>query len=307
VNDSIRKHSKSFSLAATLLPRAIASDAVLLYAYCRRADDKIDLVPEADGTHVAALRAEVDWMYGSRPLADPLIAAMRELVSRRGIPRAYFEEFLAGLEMDASGTAYESFADLVTYAYRVAGIVGLMMCHVMGVRNRRALVHAAHLGIAMQLTNVARDVHEDWLRGRLYLPDEMLKRAGAADLRAQARRGPFPPDAREAVSAVIEELLGRAEAYYRSGDVGVELLSTRCGFAVRVARLVYSRIGACIRDRGCNPLAPRAVVSSLHKYALVARALLETAVRFPAAVLGARPRAPVEPLDFGELPLLEPR
>jgi phytoene synthase len=306
VNESIRKHSKSFSLAAMLLPRAIASDAVLLYAYCRRADDAIDLVPDANGTHVAALRAEVDAMHGSQPLADPLLAAMRDLVSRRAIPRAYFDELVAGLEMDACGTAYASFADLVTYAYRVAGIVGLMMCHVMGVRDRRALVHAAHLGIAMQLTNVARDVHEDWRRGRLYLPDEMLERAGATQLRTRQREQ-LPLDVREAVSAVTEELLVRAEAYYRSGDAGVDLLSPRCAFAVRVARLVYSRIGARVRQRGCDPLAPRAMVSSPHKYALVARALIETAVGLPAAMLGARPRAPHEPLDFGELPLLEPR
>ena len=303
MNDSIQTHSKSFSLAATLLPRDVATDAVLLYAYCRKADDAIDLVPDADETHVGPLRAEVDSMYSRKTPSDPMTAAMRELVSRRAIPRVYFDELVAGLMMDASGATYASFADLARYAYRVAGIVGLMMCHVMGVRDRRALVHAAHLGIAMQLTNVARDVHEDWRRGRLYLPDEMLAREGAADLRRR-RGGPFPWNAREAVSAVTGELLDRAEAYYRSGDAGVDLLSARCGFAVRVARLVYSRIGVCVRVQGCDPLAPRAVVSSLRKRALLARALFETATRFPV-VNHERHHAPIEPLDFRELPLLE--
>src|SRR5690606_24146896 len=105
---------------------------------------------------------------------DGFAAIMRE----RGIPRRYPAELLAGLAMDAAGHRYEDAADLRLYCFRVAGVVGLMMSHVMGLADERALADAARLGIAMQLTNICRDVREDWARGRLYLPRALLERAG---------------------------------------------------------------------------------------------------------------------------------
>jgi phytoene synthase len=150
-----------------------------------------------------------------------------------------------------------------------------MMCHVMGVRRGEALVHAAHLGIAMQLTNVARDVRDDWERGRLYLPDEILARHGAGGL-ARKLGGPFPTAHRAAVAAATADLLVAADEYYRSGDRGMSALSLRSALAVRTARRVYSRIGDVIRARRCDPLAERAVVSKAAKLAAVARAALAT-------------------------------
>jgi len=290
----IRRHSRSFALASWLLPRSVAADAEVLYAYCRRADDAIDLcAPEERLGHLAMLRAQVDAMYSAGPIADPVLAAMRDLVSRRSVPRACLDEFLAGMQMDASAAAYETFGDLLVYCHRVAGTVGLMMSHVMGVRSRRALVHAAHLGIAMQLTNVARDVCEDWGRGRLYLPLDMLRRAGADDPRASLGQA-FPADAVAATRTVTRELLARAEDYYRSGDAGIAHLPARCALAVRAARLIYSRIGARIRADGCHPLATRAVVSTRRKLALVARAALEAGLRALASMLRPRLRIPDE-------------
>ena len=296
--------TKSFSLAAARLPRAIAADAAVLHAYWRRADDTVRT--PADPSIIDPLRGEIDSVYGSEPLVDPMLASTRELVLRRSVPRVYFDELLAGLSMEASGATYESLADLVTHAYRVSGTLGLMMCHVMGVRDRATLLHAAHLGIAMQLTNVARTVSEDWHHGRLYLPEELLKEAGVSNLHVRLG-GPFPLEAVGAVSAATEELLLRADAYYRSGDSAIARLPTRCAFAVRAARHVHSRIGAYIRAQGCSPVAPRAAVPRRHKMMLVARALLETVVHAPAAVLAGGEDDPVDAFDFGELPLLEMR
>lgn len=239
-------------------------------------------------------------MYVAFPIADPMLVAMRELVRRCRIPRAYLDEFLEGMRMDASGVAYETFDDLLRYCHRVAGTVGLMMCHVMGVRSRRALVHAAHLGIAMQLTNVARDVGEDWGRGRLYLPRRMLRRAGArGDLRANPGQA-FPAQWVAATRAVTRELLDRAEAYYRSGDAGLVFLPLRGCLAVRAARLIYSRIGARIRANGCDPLRPRAFVPARSKLALVARAAVEAGLRVMASLLGARARVGPAPSESME-------
>jgi phytoene synthase len=183
-------------------------------------------------------------------------------------------------------------ADLLLYAYRVAGVVGLMMCHVMGVRETRALRHAAHLGMAMQLSNIARDVQEDWQRGRLYIPASLLEGVGPLD---PSLAEPMPPTAAAGLARATEELLRQADAFYRSGVAGVKYLSFRCGLAIRAARLVYSEISMRVRAQGCDPFAARAVVSRGRKLALVGYALWLSVSR--AAWLIGRP-APRIPADF---------
>ena len=188
--------SKSFALAGRVLGGDARDRAAVVYAFCRRADDAIDLAPT--GEHAAALarlRRELDAVYGGRPTGDAVLDAFGEVARACRIPRDYPAELLAGLEMDAAGTRYGSLAELGVYCYRVAGTVGLMMCHVLGLRHDRALPRAVHLGIAMQLTNICRDVAEDWQLGRLYLPADMLAEEGAPDL-AGSLGGPFPPAAR---------------------------------------------------------------------------------------------------------------
>jgi phytoene synthase len=294
---TIARHSQSFALAARLLPAVAAGDAVILYAYCRRVDDVIDRAARSDGrSRLRTLREELGAVCGSRPVEDPLLAAVRWVVGRRRVPRAYFDALLDGMEMDVTAARYESFEDLLGYCYRVAGTIGLMMCHVMGVRGEGALAHAAHLGMAMQLTNIARDVLEDWNRGRLYIPDELLENCGAPDLRS-ALGEPLPRSASDAVARATAALLDLAEGYYRSGDEGLRYLSPRCAFAVRTARLVYSRIGGLVRACGCDPFAPRAVVARRTKLALAARAAFEVALRAPTGLLCPPARIPGERVD----------
>jgi len=278
---TIAHHSKSFALASRLLPQAIADDAVVLYAYCRRADDIIDLAPPKEHpARLQLLQREVGDVYSDDTLDDALLAELQRVIVRRRIPQVYLDELIAGIAMDAGNFAYATWDDLLTYCYRVAGTVGLMMCHVMGVRRSQALVHAAHLGMAMQLTNIARDVLEDWQCGRLYLPDDLLARHGALGLRALLGQ-PFPQAQAPAIAAATRAMLDRADSYYRSGDAGVHDLSARCGFAVRTARRVYSRIGDEVRAQGCDPLAGRAIVSTRAKLLSVARAAVATMASLP--------------------------
>jgi len=181
---------------------------------------------------------------------------------------------------------------------RVA-VIGLMMCHVMGVSHPGALRHAVHLGLAMQLTNVCRDVREDWQRGRLYLPDALLQRHGAGGLGADRGR-PFPDAAVGACRQVVAELLGIAEGYYRSSDAGLAHLSWRCALGVDAARRIYSAIGEPIARRGHDVRAPRAVVPMARKLWLCARAagaalargLLHPARRFEPVPLHAVQHGP---------------
>lgn len=277
----IAHHSKSFALASKLLPPEGRDEASIVYAFCRRADDAVDLVPEKEQARaVASLRRELDGIYAGEAPSDPILAAFQDVVRRRNIPREYPEELLAGMEMDAAGTVYESYATLLSYCYRVAGTVGLMMSHVMGVRRAEALRHAAHLGMAMQLTNICRDVGEDWGRGRLYLPRDLLAAAGAPDLRSFLGE-PLPKSARRSIALVTSELLRRAASLYASGDEGIPYLSWRSAIAVRTARLVYADIGRVVLAQNADPFAPRAVVGKGRKLMLAVRALFETRVPPP--------------------------
>jgi phytoene synthase len=297
VRASIEQHSKSFALASRLLPRQVNHDAVVLYAYCRRADDAIDLSPAAQHlTQLERLRAELDSVYAGASQDDPLLAAFQVVVQDCAVPRTYLDELLAGMEMDAQRVHYYTMADLLQYAYRVAGTVGLMMCHVMGVRGSEALRHAAHLGMAMQLTNIARDVQEDWSRGRLYLPEQLLVQCGGTPLYPEDCQ-PMPRSAAEPLARATDQLLNHAEAFYRSGDAGLRHLSPRCALAIRAARLVYSAISTRVRAQGCDPFAERAYVSRAHKFSLVAYAAWLSALRLPETIWRPRPRIPSQCLS----------
>ena len=285
----LRAGSKSFAFATRLLPRDTGDRAAVIYAWCRRADDAVDLCPpgEAPGA-VARLRDELARIYAGVPSDDPTVAAFAAVVRATGIPRAYPAALLDGMAADAAGTRYATLDALYGYCYQVASTVGLMMSHVFGIRDDRALRHAAHLGIAMQLTNICRDVAEDWERGRLYLPDELLP--GLAT-RLGASLAELP---RAQIAGAIERVLAIADGYYRSGDQGIRDLPWRAGLAVRAARAIYARIGRELARRGFDPLAGRVVVPTWRKAWLATLAvgrhlacLGRTPVRAPGRILAA--------------------
>ncbi|HET6612818.1 MAG TPA: phytoene/squalene synthase family protein [Kofleriaceae bacterium] len=293
--------SMSFSLASRLLERDQAAAAAVIYSYCRRVDDAIDRAPpDRHAAVIEALRDQLDEIYGEasfsategpgsspnapghpwRGTGDPILAAFAEIVRQRQIPRVYPAELLAGMEMDACGYRYHTWEELILYCHRVAATVGLMMSHVFGIAGDDALVRAAHLGIAMQLTNICRDVAEDWDLGRLYLPREALAQWGLGDLATHLGE-PFPEAAREPMRDVVKAVLGVAGRYYASGDEGLCALPWRSALAVRAARLIYAAIGDRIAGRGFDVLGGRAVVPGKDKAVLCARAARDALVTAP--------------------------
>lgn len=267
---SIQQHSKSFALASRLLPASSRDAVFALYAWCRRADDAIDLCPEqAQPAALSTLHSELDGIYEGLAQTDPVLYEFQAIVQRYSIPQVYPRALLHGMGMDVERTQYESFDDLLLYCYRVASTVGLMLCHVFGVRSERALRFAAHLGIAMQLTNIARDVSEDWARGRLYLPAAFLRSSGVSQ--PQVDEHAFLPESnRRALSGAVAELLDVADEYYASAERGFAYLPLRVAIAVSGARHIYAAIGSVLRRRGCDVAAPRAVVSTSRKVLLCA-------------------------------------
>jgi phytoene synthase len=299
---TIAKHSKSFALASRLLDPQTRDRTAVLYAWCRRADDAIDGDLPRDATDkaqiVRRLEDELGAVYARRP-AEPLLHAFGEVACARGIPRAYPMELLAGMAMDANGTRYATMRELRLYCWRVAGVVGLMMTHVFGIDDDAALVHAAHLGMGMQLTNICRDVEEDWRRGRLYIPDELLTRYGAGGLAGDVETtSDIPLSAREPLAGSVRELLAIADRYYASGDRGLRALPWRAAIAVKAASNVYRAIGTRLLARDCDVTAGRAVVSKPRKLGGVLAAALRVAVMRTAR----RARTPLRILEHGDVP-----
>jgi 15-cis-phytoene synthase len=302
----IAEGSRSFALASRILPSTERLDAQLVYAWCRYADDAIDGNPKAERASVLErLRRELAELYGDRTLESSLWEALREVLQRRQIPREHLATLLDGMQMDVEGTTYETLEELLLYCHRVAGVVGWLMVGVLGVSDESALRPAAHLGIAMQLTNICRDVADDWDDGRLYLPNEVLTRHGVNDLRLRLGR-PFPRQEYRAVAEAVRELLTLADRFYATGDQGFAALSARSAFAVRTARLVYAAIGTRLERANCDVLKGRAVVPIGEKLSLLAQAGIASLLEWPERLrkprvevaLGRVPRYPDDLLPW---------
>jgi phytoene synthase len=211
----------------------------------------------------------LDRAYADDPSNDPVDRALAALLRREHIPRALPEAFLEGLAWDAEGRRYETIDDVCAYAARVAGTVGVMMTLLMGPRGPRVVARACDLGVAMQLTNIARDVGEDAARGRIYLPLAWMREAGV-DPEAWLAR----PAHGDGIARTTARILETADAFYRRADLGVPSLPADCRVAIRAARLIYSDIGRAIAKNRYDSVSRRARVTAPRKVWLVARALV---------------------------------
>jgi phytoene synthase len=280
----MRHGSKSFFAASRLLPARYRDAAVSLYAFCRVADDEVDGSGASPDT-LAALHRRLDAVYAGTPHAIAADQAFARVVHRYRLPRRIPLALLEGFQWDAQGRRYRTFEELLDYCARVAGTVGAMMALVMEVRDERALARACELGVAMQLTNIARDVGEDARMGRIYLPLEWLSEEGLdPDVWL------LDPRFSAAVGRLVERLLNEADALYRRAEEGLWNLPRGCRPAILAARLIYSDIGVEIRRARLDSINRRAVVSGRRKLVRVAQSL-------PCALSAPRrPRGHV-PLD----------
>ncbi len=265
-------HARSFRWASAFLNRSQRRRVAALYAFCRAVDDL------ADGDWVTAdarrdlesLQAAIAAEPNGEGLWPEGYLWFRELCIECGIDFRIVRELLIGMTSDTSTVRLQTDRDLVRYCYRAAGTVGVMMCSVLGVRDARAWRHAVDLGIAMQMTNICRDVREDAAAERVYLPADRLAAYGATP--EQLVQGEADP---EAVSVVVNDLIGVAERYYRSGDAGMRYLSPRPRWAVLVASRLYRAIGRRLRRRyEGNAMLGRVVVPWFVKLALIVPATL---------------------------------
>jgi 15-cis-phytoene synthase len=250
--------SRSFFTASLLLPARVRAPATGLYAFCRVADDAID--GSADPARaVDDLRTRLDAVYAGRPGPELADRALACVVQSHQIPRPLLDGLIEGFEWDVAGRRYETIEDLHAYGARVAGTVGAMMALVMETRGTHALARACELGVAMQLTNIARDVGEDAALGRLYLPGQWMRDEGL-DPQAWLVRPAF--DAR--VARVVRRVVDEAERLYRRAECGVPALPRDCRPGIQAARLVYGEIGNALCRAGLDSVSRRTVVPPGH-------------------------------------------
>jgi phytoene synthase len=264
----LRGGSRSFFVASLLLPKRVRDPASALYAFCRLADDAVDLDAGREDAP-ARLRERLRRAYEGRPLQIAADRALSNTVLRFGMPRELPEALIEGFEWDAEGREYEELKDLYGYAARVAGSVGAMMAVLMGAREPAMVARACDLGVAMQLSNIARDVGEDARGGRLYLPRRWMREAGI-DPDAWLAQPVF--DSR--LATVIDRLLRAADLLYQRAGAGIAGLPSDCRPGIRTARFLYAEIGKEVARRGYDSVSSRASVSGKRKLWLIARLLV---------------------------------
>lgn len=288
----MQHHAKSFSRAARFFPRRYADPVAVLYAFCRIADDAVDLAPDPETARAAAdaFLAELDHPDHARPV----IRAFSAWSAPHPLARHAARELLAGIASDIGPVRVTDEAALVRYAYRVAGTVGLLMCVALDVADPRAHPFAIDLGIAMQLTNIARDVAEDARRDRVYLPTTLLARFGTTPEALVAERAPAT-----ALAPVVLRVLDLADDYYASAERGMRYLPAAARPAILVAARLYRAIGTELRHRGGDPLRGRAFVPPAAQPALIVAALAASV----AHTLGpATPHRAALHAPLGDLP-----
>ncbi len=276
----LKRHGRSFHFAGQLLGGRDFERSARLYAFCRWLDDLVDEGhPTLAKRHLDRVRRDLALNRASSHNVADFLA----LADECNIPMQAAQDLLDGLEQDLGCVRLQDWGELVRYAYRVAGTVGLMMCQVLAAREAAARPFAIDLGIAMQLTNIARDVREDAEAGRRYLPASWVGDIEPMELL----------HFRQQVRTSCRTMVQRAETYYASGLSGLSYLPMRPALAIGVAGRIYRQIGRRLLARGGDPLTGRTVVPTWQKCLLTPPSLARQLLRIRAGEHDAKLHEPL--------------
>ena len=269
--DLIKTGSYSFYAASRLLPARVRDPAIVLYSFCRLADDSIDNSTSKQKAY-RKLSRRLDLVYKGKPIDTPFDRAFSGMVDKFELPKALPKALLEGMKWDAEGRQYRNISDLKSYSARVASAVGVMMCVIMGARNKHVLARACDLGVAMQLTNIARDIGEDAKEGRLYIPLDWFSEMQITQSEFfEGAYASFP------LASITERLLKEADFLYKRATHGLAGLPIFCRPGIFSALHIYSRIGKHIAKANYDSVNKRAVTSKSEKLSLLMYSLAESA------------------------------
>lgn len=255
-----KKHSHTFYFASRFLPREKRMALYSAYALCRLSDDAVDEDGPGKKERLRDIKEKIDLCYGTQETGDDLLLCFRHTVKTYGIPKSYFEDLMRGMEMDLSVNRYQDFGQLYSYCYNVAGVIGLIILAVFGNRNEDARRHAVELGVAVQLTNIIRDIGEDASRDRIYLPQDEMQRSGVTEKSLKDRR----------IDRGFKEFLAfqirRARQYYDHSAPGILLVDS---YVYRLVILAikenYAKILDDVQQHDYDVFSRRAHVPTVSK------------------------------------------
>ncbi len=275
-----KHHAKTFYLATLFLPKPQQKPIFAIYALLRTVDDLVDNAQDQlEAGHITRTdinRMLEEWMeklrncYQGKHGGDPIMMAWHDTLLRCHIPIELPLELIEGVAMDIEFNPFQTFDELYVYCYKVASVVGLMTSEIFGYSDRRALRHAIDLGIAMQLTNILRDVGEDIDRGRIYIPLEDLERFG------YSREEFMQKTMNERFRKLMQFQIERARNYYLSADEGIPMLEKRSRFAVAISSVNYGNILTAIEENGYDVFTKRAYRSFTQKISTIPHVWLKT-------------------------------
>ncbi len=314
---AMAKGSKSFFSASRLLDRGTRERTWLFYAWCRRCHDIVEGEefggPPEDAedvdNRIQAIRILTQRALDGQPTADMAFDAFGQVAQESGLTMQMADDVIAGFELDADGAQPRTEADLMAYCYHVAGAVGVMMARVMGVPDdeEEVLDRAFDLGVAFQLTTIARDVCDDDAQGRCYLPEEWLAEADIPPGEL------LKPTYREKLVMLVTRLIDLAEQHEAAGRIGVAQLGFRQRWAVLSAANMYMALAQKIRDRGAHAWDHRLSISFPSRIGARLRGFMES-LDAPFAVdpmprwtrgevlLAVRMAGPIAPIPMTPLP-----
>lgn len=264
-----RREAKNFYYAFLTLPSAQRRAIYVAYAFCRHCDDAVDEVgtTEEKLSALTALQSDLDRTYAGKA-SSPVYVALADVAATYDIPQEYFQEVIAGVESDLVKNRYETFEELRRYCYQVASVVGLICLQIFGYKDPIAREHAVDLGLAMQLTNIARDVREDLEIGRIYIPQDELARFGYSE--EDLRDGVF----NESFVELMRFQIQRARSYFRSGFKLLPYLSYRSRACPAVLGQLYRKVLEHIEEADYDVLSQRVSLSTGEKLRVTAQTWL---------------------------------
>lgn len=274
----VRHHAKSFYFCSHFLPYHKRISMFAIYALCRTLDDIVDeSAPENKLiTHqlLDQWQEKLDILYSSKTVKEPILVAMRAVLDSYAVNKQHFLDLIAGVRMDLEPQPFKNFDELRLYCYRVAATVGLMASEVFGYSDASALAKAENLGIAMQLTNILRDVGEDLEIGRIYLPIDELNKFNylESDLRAKKVNKNF--------IALMKFQIERARSFYQDAEIGIKLLSPDSRFTVLAASRLYGAILSKIESNNYDVFSRRASLSLSAKLLYLPNIWLTRQIKF---------------------------
>ncbi|MFH1691201.1 MAG: phytoene/squalene synthase family protein [Candidatus Omnitrophota bacterium] len=267
-----RQYAKTFYFASKFLPIEKRLAAYSIYAICRISDDSVDtqgLLPKEK--QLIKVKENIEAAYHNSSLKDPLLVAFKKTIFSYKIPKQYFDDLLCGMSMDLTKNRYRDFDELYLYCYRVAGVIGLIMLKILGSNNTLAQKYAVELGIAMQLTNILRDIREDYILNRIYLPQDEMKKFHVTENHICLEKTD------DHFRSLLKFQIKRTKEFYQSSEQGIKMITTHnCRFVIKLMKEMYGAILTSIAKNNYDVFSQRAHINFFQKTLLYLKIFLES-------------------------------